>query len=156
MKILGIDPGSARMGYGLIESSAGKLTYIAAGTVEASGKSVAEKIVRVGTELERLIQDFKPDRAGVEKLFFAKNQKTALEVAEARGVIMFLLRKSGTATVELAPNEIKAAVTGYGSADKAGVAKMVRIILNIPNLKGLDDATDALAIAIAADTKKFM
>lgn len=155
MVILGIDPGIKRIGYGLIEKSKGELCLLQAGILKISAsKSHAQNIKEVKRETSSLITKFKPKILTIEKLFFYKNQKTALQVAEARGIIILAASEKKIEIKELTPNEIKLGVTGSGSADKKAVAKMVRLILKEPNLKAIDDATDALAIAIAGSNKK--
>ena len=148
MRILGIDPGTSRIGYGLIETDGMKLLDY--GVIEAKEKTIQEKISTLSKKMAQLLADSKPDFAGIEKLYFAKNQKTALDVAQARGVIMSLILQENIPISEHSPNEVKAQVTGYGLADKKGVAKMVKAILKISDLEGYDDASDALAIAITA------
>ncbi len=149
MKILGIDPGTSRIGYGLIETDGG-LKLVRHGVIEPNRKSLPEKISRLSVYFRELLAESRPDLAAIEKLFFAKNRKTAMEVAHARGVLLSILLENGVPIVEYAPNEVKAQVAGYGLADKIGVAKMVKIILKINELPGYDDASDALAIAITA------
>lgn len=146
MKILGIDPGSSRIGYGLIETKP-QPTAIAYGTIEA------ENHLEISRQFGELLKNSRPERIGIEKLFFARNRKTALRVAEARGILLLKIMKCGLPVIELSPMEIKQAVAGYGHADKKGIAKMVQIILNMESLKGYDDASDALAIAIAAASR---
>ena len=148
MRILGIDPGTSRIGYGFIETNGLKL--IRYGVIEAKEKTLAEKIVNFSGQLEKLVGDLNPELAAIEKLYFAKNQKTAIDVAQARGVILSLLLKRNILIREYSPNEVKSNITGYGLADKKGVAKMVKAILKINELPGYDDASDALAIAITA------
>jgi crossover junction endodeoxyribonuclease RuvC len=151
MKILGIDPGSTRVGYGFIKKGAGNsVTLLDYGIIENKAETLVEKMVAVGVGVEKILKKFSPTLVAVEKLYFSKNQKTALEVAHARGVILFVIRKTGIPTLELGPGEIKAAVTGYGNADKQAVAKMTKLILNIEKIVGPDDVSDALAVAIAA------
>lgn len=149
MKILGIDPGTSRIGYGLIEKGR-ELKLIKYGVIEVKAKKATDKLFEMAGKLSALIEKEKPDIAGVEKLFFAKNQKTALSVSEARGVIIYLLLKKNVEVREVMPREVKLAVTSYGFADKIAVARMVKKILKIDELKGHDDASDALAIAITA------
>ncbi len=149
MKILGLDPGTTRIGYGLIEKQSG-LKLIDYGVIEIESKTETGKIMELGERLGQLINDYQPDWAGVEKLYFAKNQKTALAVSQARGVILYLLMKNQIPIYECRPAEVKKAVTNYGFADKKAVAKMVKIILGISTITGHDDASDALAIAITA------
>lgn len=149
MKILGIDPGTSRLGFGLIETgSALKLVHY--GTIETGEKTLAGKIGSVTSQLRKLLAELRPDYAAVEKIYFAKNQKTAIDVAQARGAIVSLLLEKGIPIAEFNPNEVKSQVTGYGLADKKGVAKMVKAILKVADLPGYDDASDALAIAITA------
>lgn len=102
----------------------------------------------IESSLNRLIKKFKPDLAVVEKLFFFKNQKTALSVAEARGVITLVVRRNRVELVELTPLELKRYFTGYGRASKEGVQKMLKLILNLKELPKPDDAADALALAV--------
>jgi len=102
----------------------------------------------VKNELKKIIDKFQPETLAIEKLFFAKNRKTALEVAHTRGVIILAAMEQNLKIKEYAPNEIKAGITGYGMADKKAVLKMVKLFLNQPDLKIIDDASDALAIAI--------
>ncbi len=150
MRILGIDPGTVRLGYGLIEKTR-ELKLLTYGVLEIKNKqSEPAKIFELGKKLSELIDELKPDLAGVEKLYFAKNQKTAMLVSQARGVILHLLTQRSIPIRELRPGDVKIAVTNYGLADKGAVARMVKQILKIPDLRGYDDASDALAIAIAA------
>lgn len=148
MRILGIDPGTSRIGYGFIETDGLKL--ISYGVIEAKEKTLAEKMVNLSGQLEKLVSDFTPELAAIEKVYFAKNQKTAIDVAQARGAILSLLLQKGISVKEYSPNEVKGNVTGYGLADKKAVAKMVKAILKVADLPGYDDASDALAIAITA------
>lgn len=147
MRILGIDPGTSRIGYGVIETG-NSLKLLKYGVIEAKEKTLTEKISNFSKQLEMLLDEIKPETAGIEKLFFAKNQKTAIDVAQARGAILAILLKKNIPVSEYAPNEVKSQVTGYGLADKKGVAKMVKAILGISELPGYDDASDALAVAI--------
>lgn len=147
MKILGIDPGTSRIGYGLINDRPLKL--INYGVIEIKDKTI-KKFLTLSEKLEKLINEFKPDAASVEKIYFAKNQKTAIEVAQARGIIILSLLKKKIPVYEYAPQEIKLTVTNYGLANKKAVAKLVKKLLGINELKGYDDASDALAIAITA------
>ncbi len=149
MKILGIDPGTSRVGYGLIESG-GSLKFLRHGVIEAKEKTLTEKISNLILQMRRLLDETKPDLAAIEKIYFARNQKTAIDVAQARGALLSLFLENKIPIVEYSPNEVKSQVAGYGLADKKGVAKMVKAILRISDLPGYDDASDALAIAITA------
>ena len=150
--ILGIDPGSSRMGYGLIEQQGSKLKLVKAGTLEIKEKDVNQKLLALASGLKALLKTVKPDLVAVEKIFFSKNVKTAIEVAQARGIIILITLQNQIPLIELTPQQAKQAVTNYGGADKKAVAKMVSIILERPLLKVLDDTTDALALAIAASS----
>ncbi|MBI2024530.1 MAG: crossover junction endodeoxyribonuclease RuvC [Candidatus Harrisonbacteria bacterium] len=149
MRILGIDPGTSRMGYGLIEAN-GSLKLIKYGTIETSEKLLKDKIFSLSVSLNAILKELAPELVAVEKLFFSKNRKTALDVAQARGAILSILTKTSIPIVEYSPNEVKLQVTGYGFTDKLGVAKMVKAILGVDELAGHDDASDALAVAITA------
>ncbi len=149
MVILGIDPGTTRIGYGLIEKNGG-LKLIDYGVIETKNGDQKNKLLALASDLRKLIKKHKPVVAGIEKLYFSKNQKTALAVAEARGVITLIIAEAGISIVEFGPNEIKSAVTGYGASDKEAVRKIVALSLKIDSVEGFDDASDALAIAIRA------
>lgn len=154
IKVLGIDPGTTRIGYGLIEKTGMTLKHLESGllSVSPAGRSDAERLVDLQTHLTRLIKRTTPSIIGVEKLFFTKNKKTAMRVSEARGVILKTAAESGAELIEVSPAEAKIATTGDGRAGKAAVAKMTNLILKIPPRKVVDDVTDALAIAIAASS----
>ena len=163
MKILGIDPGSARIGFGLIEKNGSNLSLKKAGVIEIKEKEQHAKLLVLGAEFKKLLRDAKPDIIAVEKLFFTKNIKTGIEVAQARGLIMYLSLvyfqtpsphpSFLTPLLEFTPQQIKQAVTNYGGAEKKAVARMVSLLLNVPPLNIMDDATDALAIAITASAR---
>lgn len=138
------------MGYGVVDSRGGKVSYIAAGTLHIVARDDIPALEEAKREIDRLIAEHRPDVVGVEKLFFSKNQKTAMAVAQARGVVLLALKEYGVRIKEYTPNEVKLAVTGYGLADKKAVLKMVRLTLGKNDLRVIDDASDALAIAIAA------
>ena len=154
MRILGIDPGTSRIGYGFIEIVGPSLKLLRHGVIEAKEKTLQGKLVNLISQLRNLLEEMAPDAAAIEKIFFAKNQKTAIDVAQARGAILSLLLQRNIPTAEFSPNEVKSQVTGYGLADKKGVAKMVKAILRVGELPGYDDASDALAIAITAANHK--
>jgi crossover junction endodeoxyribonuclease RuvC len=152
MRILGIDPGSRRIGYGVIETRP-KLTLIEAGLIPIAATSDGPALVELSRELDSLIDRLEPVYAGVERLFFTKNRTTGIAVGQARGIILERIVARGIPVAEITPNEVKLGVTGSGKADKAAVAKMVRLTLGEHNLKLIDDAMDALAIAIVASTR---
>lgn len=150
MKILGIDPGSARIGYGVVKKIGRKLEYIDAGLLKITSKEKNERLVDLGDSFSVLLKKEKPDLVSMEKLFFCKNLKTAIEVSQARGVLTFLIIKSKIPLLEFTPSEVKSTITDYGNADKKAVARTVEKILNMDKIGGCDDITDALAIAITA------
>src|SRR5579862_9481767 len=147
MIALGIDPGTRRIGYGIVRKERGETLFIAAGILKIESTEDVPALHETKTGIDALIKKYKPDIFGIEKLFFAKNQKTALAVSQARGVILLAARETGVFIKEYTPNEIKLGVTGYGSADKKAVLKMVQLILKKSDLKVIDDASDALAVA---------
>ena len=151
MIILGVDPGTTRVGYGVIKKEGSSLTHLSSGLLAIPPAANApERLLFLQISFKKLLTEIRPTCAGVEKLFFLKNKKTALSVAQARGVLIVALAYAHIPFVELAPSEVKLAVTGDGRATKEGVAKMVSYFLKLPQEKRIDDITDALAIAIAA------
>jgi len=155
--ILGIDPGSRIVGYGVIEKQNGDLLYKTCGIIQTNPqKSQADNLVQINEQLENLIDIYKPDVAGVEKIFFAKNVKTVIGVSEGRGVILFTIKRYGIPIIEFTPLQVKQAVTGDGVADKKQVQKMVKMILRLTKEPSPDDAADALAIAICAANQQTL
>lgn len=150
MIALGIDPGFKRVGYGLVERAFGKTVMIKAGLLQINSPSKPTAYKEIRDELEAIIKKFKPEVLGLEKLYFSKNQKTALAVSESRGVIMLCAAENRLPVREFSPSEMKLGITGYGLADKKAVAKMVKLALAEPGLRVIDDVTDALALAILA------
>jgi len=151
MIILGIDPGTARMGWGVIKSVRGEQSLVAFGCITTMAKLPPEdRLLTIRQELEKLIRIYKPARVGVEKLFFAKNTKTALSVAEARGIVLVTLRGADVPITEFTPLQVKQALTGYGRADKRQMQIMVKTLLKLKDIPKPDDAADALAIAMTA------
>ncbi|PIR88968.1 MAG: crossover junction endodeoxyribonuclease RuvC [Candidatus Harrisonbacteria bacterium CG10_big_fil_rev_8_21_14_0_10_40_38] len=147
MRFIGIDPGTTRIGYGVVDYEK-DLSLVKYGVLEISASSDIDRLNELGTRFLDLLKSVSPDVAGVEVLYFAKNQKTALSVSQARGVILYLLSKTGIPIYEYGPNHVKQALTSYGASDKKAVALMVKKLLKIDILSGHDDASDALAIAI--------
>lgn len=151
MKILGIDPGMAIVGYALVEVNAGEegIKLITSGSIQTDKKlSDSKRLLEISGDLAEILKMYKPDCASVEKLFFFKNQKTVIPVAEARGVILAVLEKYNIPVYEYTPMEVKQVLTGYGRAEKKEVERMVRLALETENLPKLDDTVDAIAIAI--------
>jgi len=147
MVILGIDPGTSRVGYGII-SDKPQLKLLDAGILKITANDNTKRLLETKKQIRILIKRFKPGVMAIEKLYFMRNQKTAMSVAEARGVVLLCAAESKLKIKEFGPNEIKAGITGYGLSDKKAVLKMVRLILKEPGLKAVDDASDALAAAI--------
>lgn len=149
MIILGIDPGTATTGYGLIKKEGQNFKMIDYGCILTPAKTpLPDRINQIFDELTKIIKDNKPDQVAVEKLFFAKNTKTAIDVAQARGVILLAITKSKKPTFEYTPLEVKMALTGYGRADKRQMQAMVKTLLSLSEIPKPDDAADALAIAM--------
>lgn len=160
MIILGIDPGTATTGYGVInyqKKNKKQIVCLDYGIIQTSPKqSVGERLIQLNFDLNEIIKKYKPEMAAVESLFFFKNLKTAMPVSQARGVIIYTLSKKNVPFVEFTPLQAKTAVTGYGKATKNQVQKMVQQLLCLEELPKPDDAADALAIAICcADKCKF-
>lgn len=149
MKILGIDPGFGRLGYALIEADKKNCRVIDCSYIETSPKLKYEKrLLIIADRIKNIISEKKPEVLVFEKIFFAKNQKTALQIAEVRGILIYLAATSGIPYYEYTPLEIKMALTGYGKATKEQVQKMLKILLKLESLPKFDDATDALAAAL--------
>ncbi|MBR6126332.1 crossover junction endodeoxyribonuclease RuvC [bacterium] len=149
MKILGIDPGMAIVGYGLVEYENDKIELLTSGSIQTNKDSTdSERLLEIFNDLSSVVETYKPDCASVENLFFFKNQKTVIPVAEARGVILTVLQKYEIPTFSYTPMEVKQVLTGYGRAEKKEVEQMVKISLDTDTLPKLDDTVDAIAIAI--------
>ena len=150
MIALGIDPGTKRIGYGVVCKNGDTIVFVAAGLLNIKSLDDIGALAETKRGVDGLIKKYNPDVVGIEKLYFAKNQKTAIAVAQARGVILLSLNEKKMPIKEYSPNEVKLSVAGYGFADKKAVLKMVRLILGKHDLKVIDDASDALAMAIVA------
>ena len=152
VRILGIDPGFARVGYGVIEADkAREWRALEYGCIETNPlASFVERIKDIHGKLDHLIAKYQPTRLAIEELFFFKNVKTAMQVAQARGVILLTAIETGLAIDEFTPLQVKQAVTGYGRAEKGQMQKMVAMILGIKEKIKSDDAADALAVALCA------
>jgi len=148
--VLGIDPGTATTGYGLVRRREdGSLEPVVYGTIQTpAGMPAHQRLSLLFHEMNKLILLHHPDGAAVEKLFFQRNISTAISVGQARGVIMLSIAEAGLKVSEYTPNEVKQAVAGYGKAGKKQVQEMVRILLALPETPQPDDAADALAVAI--------
>lgn len=149
MIILGIDPGFARVGYGIIEYLNNKYKVLEYGSITTlPSDTLSKRLFKVSEDLNEIISKYKIDSASVEDLFFNTNTKTAIKVAEARGVILYTLEKSNIEIYEYTPLQVKQALVGYGRADKLQIKEMVKRFLKLEVMPKLDDTTDALAIAI--------
>jgi len=149
MLILGIDPGTAITGFGLITEKKDKLVFIDHGTITTSKTATSqERLKIIYGNLKKIIKDYKPEAIAVEKLFFGKNSKTALAVGQARGIVLLAAAEMKVPLAQYSPLEVKLAVTGYGKADKKQVQEMVVRLLGLSFTPKPDDAADALAIAI--------
>jgi crossover junction endodeoxyribonuclease RuvC len=147
---LGLDPGYGRLGYAVVEQRGAQWALVDVGCVETPASQPFElRLLAVRQALATLIERWRPDEASVETLYFSKNVKTALQVAEARGVLRVTLAEAGVAAFEIAPNAVKLALTGSGSAPKEQVGRMVVRLLGLKAMPEPDDAADAVALALA-------
>jgi len=149
MVILGIDPGVATIGFGVVRAERGKNTLLQYGVITTpAGIPLSQRLVQISEDMEQLIRQFKPDEMAVEELFFSKNITTGIAVAHGRGVILLAAEKLGVPVFEYTPMQVKQAVVGYGAAQKRQVMLMTQRLLNMKEVPKPDDAADALAIAI--------
>lgn len=149
MTILGIDPGTAATGYGVIEKRKDGLSYIDYGCIKTKIElTTAERLKETHNQLIKLIRKHKPDIIAVEDIFFFKNLKTAVKVSQARGVALLAAAKAKVLVTEYTPLQVKLAITSYGRAEKKQVQEMVKRLLNLEEIPRPDDAADALAVAI--------
>lgn len=149
MIILGIDPGYERLGVAILEKKKGKEELLFSDCIKTSAKiPFQERLFIIGQELEKVIKKWQPDVTAIEKLFFTTNQKTAMQVSEVRGLIIYLAMLYKSEVREFTPLEIKTAVVGYGKAEKRQVEHMVKTILKLKEKKRYDDETDAIACAL--------
>ncbi|MCF7833783.1 MAG: crossover junction endodeoxyribonuclease RuvC [Candidatus Pacebacteria bacterium] len=158
MKILGIDPGFERLGIAILEKNTGKEEVIFSECFKTKKElSFSERLLLIGEKINLIIKEYHPDALAIETLFINTNQKTAMRVSEARGVVIYEASKAHLKIFEASPPQIKMAVTGYGKADKEQVMKMVKMLVKIDNAKKSDDELDAIAIALTglAHQKSF-
>jgi crossover junction endodeoxyribonuclease RuvC len=149
MRILGLDPGTATTGYGIIDVIDGEFTPVTHGVIRTSSRDRdADRLRQIFDGLNALIADYQPDMAAVEQVFFGRNVTTAITVGQARGVLLLALELAGIPIGEYSPPKIKEAIVGYGNADKAQMQLMVRHILKLEEDPRPDDAADGLAVAI--------
>jgi crossover junction endodeoxyribonuclease RuvC len=157
MIILGIDPGVASTGWGIVKKEKNQLQLIDFGVITTPAKlPLNKRLLLIHEDLTRLIKKFKPEKIAVEQLFFCKNVKTALLVGQARGVILLTVMEANLPLAEYTPLQVKQAICAYGRAEKSQIQKMVKVLLGMKELPKPDDAADALAIAICcAQSKTF-
>ena len=149
MKILGIDPGMAIVGYSVVEYDGNSLKLLHSGSIQTEkNEKESKRLLEIFNDMNIIVDKFKPDVCAIEKLFFFRNQTTVMPVAHARGVILTVLEKFGIPIFEYTPMEVKQVLTGYGRADKKEVEQMVKIALKTDSLPKLDDTIDSIAIAI--------
>ncbi len=149
MRILGIDPGTGILGFGIIEATKGKATLVDGGVIRTPvHEDDAVRLQTIYEELTDIITNTHPEVMSVEKLFFARNVTTAMTVAQARGVVLLCGKQADMEIYEYTPMQIKQAITGYGKADKKQMQEMVRVLLGLPEIPKPDDAADAIAAAL--------
>jgi len=149
MRILGIDPGYATIGFGLIEAERAQVHMVTYGAITTpAGLPLSKRLYQIGSDMEELIQQLKPDVIAVEELFFNTNITTGISVAHGRGVILYAAEDCGIPLFEYTPSQVKLAVTGYGKADKHQVMDMTKRLLQLKSIPRPDDAADALALAL--------
>lgn len=156
MKILGIDPGTASTGYGIIKSSHGKIKLVEYGCISTPKKNKPEaRLSEIYHDLSKLTKKHRPRVVAVESIFFFKNLKTAISVAQARGVVLLCAAQNKIKVLEFTPLQVKISLTSYGRADKKQIQYMVQKLLDLKNIPKPDDAADALAVAICASNYKY-
>ncbi len=149
MLVMGIDPGFAITGYGIVKYEGNKFSPVEYGAIlTKAGEPFAQRLLKLDLEIDMLINRFKPDAVSIEELFFNKNIKTAIMAAHGRGVTMAAAARSGIEVFEYTPLQVKQSVVGYGRAEKKQVQQMIKAILNLPEIPKPDDVADALAIAV--------
>ena len=149
MRILGIDPGYATIGFGLVEAERSQVKMVTYGAITTpAGLPLSKRLYQIGTDMEDLIGQLKPDVISIEELFFNTNITTGIAVAHGRGVLLYAAEKCGVPLCEYAPGQVKLAVTGYGKAEKRQVMDMTKRLLKLKAVPRPDDAADALALAL--------
>ena len=147
--VLGIDPGIADTGFGVVSFASQKMEALAYGSIKtAAGQPMAKRLTILAADLKKIIARYRPEVVGVEQLFFAKNAKTAMAVGQARGVVLLIAAQSRLPIKELTPLKVKSALVGYGKASKLQIQQMVKTLLKLESIPKPDDAADALAVAI--------
>lgn len=156
MRIIGIDPGLAIVGYSILDIEKDEHILVSSGSIQTDkNKTDAARLFEIYQDVNTIIEKFKPDRASIEKLFYFKNQKTIIPVAEARGVILSVLESKSIPIAEFTPIEVKQMITGYGRASKDEVARIVEMSITYKKLPKLDDTLDSIAIALCYARTNF-
>ena len=149
MRVLGIDPGLATIGFAVLDGNRGRPSYVRCGVIRTpAGQPLQRRLLTVAEDLSALIEEFHPEAMAIEKLYFNKNVTTGIPVAHARGVILMTAARFGLIVEEYSPQHVKMAVTGYGNAEKAQVMELTKQLLGLAALPRPDDAADALAVAV--------
>ena len=149
MRVIGVDPGTAITGWGIVEGDGDDLKMVAGGVITtAAGTPLPKRLQIIYRELTEIVNQWQPELAAIEELFFSKNAKTALAVGHGRGAAMLALANANLPITEYKPLEVKQAVTGHGGADKKQIQQMVKLLLSLDDVPRPDDAADALAVAI--------
>jgi len=157
VRVLGIDPGTAILGWGVVEIQGVRATALDYGAVQtAKSLAAADRLAVIYSALQEIVARWQPEAAAVEKLYFGQNTRTALDVGQARGVALLVLAQNHLPMVELTPAEVKQAITGYGRADKSQMQRMVQRLLGLEAIPKPDDAADALAIALSGHDRHRM
>jgi len=149
MRILAFDPGFERLGAAVVEKINGKEVLVHSECVRTSAKDAFPvRLQQIGAAAEALIQQFKPDAVALEEIFFGKNEKTGVQIAEVRGMLTYIAMSKGLTVYDYTPLEVKIAITGYGKSDKTAVAAMVPRLVRLPSRQRLDDELDAIAVGL--------
>jgi crossover junction endodeoxyribonuclease RuvC len=157
VKVLGIDPGTATTGWSILEEKTGGITPVAFGHISTSPKTEdLQRLLEISKDLQKIIKKYRPDEAAIEKLFFFKNQKTIIEVGQARGAVLLTLAQNKVRIASYTPLQVKQAMTGYGKAEKRQVQEMAKNILRLKSIPKPDDVADAIAVALChLNSRKF-
>ncbi len=147
MRVMGVDPGTTKLGWGVVERVGTRLVHVAHGTLLPKGKCLADKLVQIDRELAEVVVAHAPTASAVESIFFSKNAQSAAKLGHARGVVLLALRRAGLMVAEYPPARVKRAVVGRGRADKNQVSRIVQSILSLSDIPQ-EDAADALAVAV--------
>lgn len=156
--VLGVDPGLAATGYGVIQGEGPRIRHVTHGTIRTSaGDAMGQRLLRLHDELAQVIDRYRPEGAGIETVYFSKNSSSAIPVAQARGVILYTLAERGVPFAEYTPSELKLAIVGRGKAEKIQIQQSLRMLFNLPELPAPDHAADALAAALChLNTSRFV